>query len=46
MLGHEPKYHTTYTILLALTFWLRFLQGKWRSMRVIEAAPSAAIIAD
>jgi hypothetical protein len=26
-----------YIILLALTFWFRFHQGKWRSMRVIEA---------
>jgi MATE family multidrug resistance protein len=27
---------STYIILMALTFWLRFRQGKWRSMRVIE----------
>ncbi|HWG42895.1 MAG TPA: MATE family efflux transporter [Gemmataceae bacterium] len=27
-----------YIILLALTFWFRFHQGKWRSMRVIEAS--------
>jgi multidrug resistance protein, MATE family len=27
---------SVYIILLALTFWFRFRQGKWRSMRVIE----------
>lgn len=27
---------STYVILLALTFFLRFRQGKWRSMPVIE----------
>jgi MATE family multidrug resistance protein len=30
---------STYVILLALTFFLRFRQGKWRSMRVIETPP-------
>jgi multidrug resistance protein, MATE family len=29
-----------YVILLALTFLFRFLQGRWRSMRVIEDAPA------
>lgn len=27
---------TAYVILLALAFWLRFLHGRWRSMKVIE----------
>jgi MATE family multidrug resistance protein len=29
-----------YVILLALTFFVRFRRGAWKSMRVIEAAPS------
>jgi MATE family multidrug resistance protein len=28
---------SAYIISLALTFWLRFRQGKWRAMRVIES---------
>ncbi len=31
---------STYVILLALTFCLRFRQGKWRTMRVIETVPA------
>jgi MATE family multidrug resistance protein len=30
-----------YIVLLALTFFFRFRQGKWRSMRVIESARQA-----
>jgi MATE family multidrug resistance protein len=30
---------SAYVILLALTFFLRFRQGKWRAMRVIEMVP-------
>jgi hypothetical protein len=29
---------TGYLILLSFVFWLRFWQGRWRNMRVIEAA--------
>jgi multidrug resistance protein, MATE family len=32
---------SAYVCLLGLTFFLRFLGGKWKSMRVIEAAPYA-----
>jgi MATE family multidrug resistance protein len=32
-----------YVILLALTFLFRFLQGRWRSMRVIEVAAPADV---
>jgi len=32
---------TAYVCLLALIFLLRFLTGKWKSMRVIESAPAA-----
>jgi len=32
---------TVYVCLLGLAFWLRFRSGKWRSMRVIEAAADA-----
>jgi MATE family multidrug resistance protein len=31
---------TAYVCLLALVFLLRFLTGKWKSMRVIESVPS------
>jgi MATE family multidrug resistance protein len=31
---------TTYVILLGVTFFLRFLNGKWQTMRVIEATAS------
>ena len=31
---------TAYVCVLALVFLLRFLSGKWKSMRVIEAAPA------
>lgn len=30
---------TCYVILLGFVFYLRFLQGKWKSMRVIEETP-------
>jgi MATE family multidrug resistance protein len=30
---------TVYIIIIGITFYLRFLGGKWKSMRVIEAAP-------
>lgn len=30
---------TIYVILLSLSFYLRFLNGKWKKMRVIERAP-------
>jgi MATE family multidrug resistance protein len=29
---------SAYIIVLALTFWLRFREGKWKTMRVIEMA--------
>ncbi len=31
---------TVYVIVLAVLFLIRFLQGKWKNMRVIEAAPT------
>jgi len=31
---------TAYIIVLGITFLLRFLKGKWKTMRVIEMAPS------
>jgi MATE family multidrug resistance protein len=27
---------SAYVCILAIIFWLRFLQGKWKTMRVIE----------
>jgi MATE family multidrug resistance protein len=30
------SFASTYVIVQALLFWLRFVGGKWRSMRVIE----------
>jgi len=33
---------TIYVIVLGLSFYLRFIGGKWKSMRVIEQAPPAA----
>jgi len=30
---------TIYVILLSLAFYLRFLNGKWKTMRVIERVP-------
>jgi MATE family multidrug resistance protein len=33
---------SSYVILLALTYLFRFLQGRWRTMRVIEHAPVSA----
>ncbi len=33
------SFASLYIILLALTFLFRFLQGRWRSMRVIEQEP-------
>src|SRR5262249_18981898 len=32
---------SAYIIVLALTFWLGFRQGKWKTMRVIEMAQAA-----
>ncbi|MFC1782904.1 MATE family efflux transporter [Planctomycetota bacterium] len=32
---------TAYVCILSVAFMLRFLNGKWKSMRVIEAAPGA-----
>jgi MATE family multidrug resistance protein len=32
---------TLYIVLLALAFLARFIQGKWRAMRVIETPPAA-----
>jgi MATE family multidrug resistance protein len=34
---------TAYVILISLVFWWRFLQGKWKSMRVIEAHPAPVV---
>jgi MATE family multidrug resistance protein len=34
---------SAYVILLALTFLFRFVQGRWRSMRVIEHVPEVAL---
>jgi MATE family multidrug resistance protein len=31
---------TAYIFAMAVCFWLRFRSGRWKSMRVIEAAPS------
>jgi MATE family multidrug resistance protein len=31
---------TVYVIVLAILFLMRFLQGKWKNMRVIETAPT------
>jgi hypothetical protein len=31
---------TAYTVVLAAAFSWRFVQGKWRTMRVIEPAPA------
>lgn len=36
---------TAYVCLLAVVFMLRFIAGKWKTMRVIEAAPRAVAIA-
>jgi len=33
-----------YVCALAVAFWWRFRQGKWKAMRVMEAAPSAGNI--
>jgi MATE family multidrug resistance protein len=30
---------TVYVILLGVTFYVRFLGGKWKAMRVIELEP-------
>ena len=32
---------TAYVFAMAFCFWLRFRAGKWKAMRVIEAAPDA-----
>ena len=34
---------TAYIVAMAVCFFLRFRTGKWKSMRVIEAAPAASI---
>lgn len=31
---------TAYILAVAVVFWLRFRSGKWKAMRVIEAAPA------
>ncbi len=33
---------TLYVFVMAVCFWLRFRSGKWKTMRVIEAAPPVA----
>ncbi len=33
------SFATVYVCLLSIVFFVRFLRGKWKSMRVIEAAP-------
>lgn len=33
------SFATAYVCLLSVAFFVRFLKGKWKSMRVIEAAP-------
>jgi hypothetical protein len=35
---------TAYVILLGFAFYLRFLRGKWKSMRVIETGPPIPIL--
>jgi len=32
-----------YVVTVAVIFWLRFRMGKWKTMRVIETAPSLAV---
>ena len=34
---------TAFVVVLALAFLARFIQGKWKAMRVIEAAPMEAL---
>ncbi|HEV3144592.1 MAG TPA: MATE family efflux transporter [Gemmataceae bacterium] len=34
------SFATGYLIVLSFIFWARFWQGRWRTMRVIEAAPT------
>jgi hypothetical protein len=36
---------TAYVCLLAVLFMLRFIAGKWKAMRVIEAAPRTIAVA-
>ena len=36
---------TTYVCLLAVVFMLRFIAGKWKTMRVIEVAPRTVAVA-
>jgi MATE family multidrug resistance protein len=36
---------TAYVSILAVAFMLRFIAGKWKTMRVIEAAPHIAAVA-
>jgi multidrug resistance protein, MATE family len=31
---------TAYIVAMAICFYLRFRSGRWKSMRVIEAAPA------
>jgi MATE family multidrug resistance protein len=31
---------TAHIVAMSVCFWLRFRTGKWKSMRVIEAAPA------
>lgn len=34
-------FDTAYIVAMAVCFGLRFRSGKWKTMRVIEAAPAA-----
>ena len=38
------SFATGYLILLSFVFWLRFWQGRWKSMRVIEAAKPELVL--
>jgi len=35
------SFASAYIVALAITFWIRFRMGKWKTMRVIEAAATA-----
>jgi MATE family multidrug resistance protein len=37
---------TAYIIALALTFWIRFQMGRWKTMRVIETARKESVISE
>jgi MATE family multidrug resistance protein len=38
------SFATGYLILLSFVFWLRFWQGRWKNMRVIEAAKPELVL--